>query len=544
MLTSMSSKYNQQTLFVGLFLTGNSATNEERIQQLNPENFKALHKFFIKENLKQMTPSQLQSINRDELYWEVRDEFDNLKDSKGPVSEEPKSSSVSTSPSTSPSSTAPSTTLAPPPPALSSSPPAPTLPPTGTPPTPPSKLASPPLPPPPAQPKQLTNKELEDLLKENKTLTDQNVDNIDFSKIKMDEGKFQLIFGKPDYTDRLTAEQEKRLKNLNSEQLTALIAFFKRDHFNALTPDQIAKINFAELLSATMPDKNKNLFDNIFAKNGSSPLSDQTKNRLKLLHGENLNVLVPYFDRWRAEALDLKQIAEINFKEAMQGATDKEKTSMLNVFFVVSTPGDTSRQMKDRLNDLSPENLNTLAGCFTRNHAFLIDPSQIPNIDFTKLVAGQSNERQKEIFNNFFGVGAEYSLQEDRARFGELHGKDLQTFVPFFERSHIMDVNLEQLQEIDFTKIESREVFSYFFGGGLMEEFSIPLMTRAIANLGAIQNPAHLIHLAKYFLESHWNALYQDQFEILQKEKDKLPPKVQPMIEKYKNKLRGNRNRK
>ncbi len=292
----------------------------------------------------------------------------------------------------------------------------------------------------PALSKPMSNKELNDLLKKEEALTDQNIDHIDFKSIEnMDYYKFKLIFGSNLNFNKTSPEDKehiKRIKSLNKENLNFLLEYFKRGHALALDPEQISQINFKEAIAGKTPQFIKELFEIFF----SLPGSDIIKKFIKALRGENLDVFVEFFKHNHASALDPEQISDIDFAKAIEKGTPEKSEEVFTSFFghAAMFQDDIDRFKKLKVKQL-------FAPFFTVSHFKLLSDNEISSIDFTKVIDA-NKEIGREKFKALFGSLSVMDESQMKLLDAIKDGKSLIHLALYFGDAHWNALNKTQVE--------------------------------------------------------------------------------------------------
>lgn len=332
----------------------------------------------------------------------------------------------------------------------------------------------------------LTNKELEKLLKENSSLTDQNISQVDFSTLEMNADRFHLIFGGKEFSP-LSSNDKERIQSLRGKNLDVLLPFFELFHAGALNKEQIANIDFSAAFGAKKSSEIEPLFKLLFTDPYSqSSIDNADIPRIQKLQGINLDFLLPFFEMKHAKHLTPGQISGINFSKVFDGKKPDEKKGMFEMLF--GSPGSTSaasKKRQERIKSLDEKNLKVLAEFFVRDHIELLKPDKRKGIDKGKL----SKETAEAV------------------------AKD-EEFAKLYEE------NKNNIDNIDFSKIAiSSDQFTSIFGGPQATEFAgsyqldlknLNVHKLTEKNLNALLGffgPAHVIALAS---EQYANINFQE----------------------------------
>ncbi len=385
------------------------------------------------------------------------------------------------------------------------------------------------------QPKTLTSKEqeLEDKLQSGTVLTDESIEGIDFSKMRnMGPEQFELIFGThvpspkveeriknlkgtnlnilvkffreehvkflsseqiseidftkdlfeaffPNRWEPLSSERISHLNKLKEKKLNVLVKFFNQGHAKALKPEQVAEMDFAEVLKGMERLDSWSLFWVFFGGGGDGlPLTEEEKGRLNQLNKKNLNALVEFFGPEHANALHLEKIEEIDFTELLKDISRDRTNSLFERLFGVGgdSQASLSKEQIDRLHHLKGKNLKVLVQFFDRSHVNALTPEQIGEITLTdildalKNIPSEKEVSRDKVFRGFFGTGYQPLSVEEEKRLNDLKAEDILKLVEFFRRGHCRAI--KQVSEIDFGKIfeaaptRKQDIFSNFFGSG------------------------------------------------------------------------------
>jgi len=284
--------------------------------------------------------------------------------------------------------------------------------------------------------------------------------------------------------------------------------------------EMVGHVDFADLVKRGVLDKKG--FESIFGN--SSRITDYDKQRLNGLDQKNLNALQPFFDREHGEVLTPGQTAGINFVEAFK-TEDPRRNAICFIFF-----GGAILFSEEHIKKIKGPNLTVLVPFFYQRQTDVLTPEQIAEIDFEKIVTTKDlNKSPKEIFTNLF---VECKAEQIKDRLKQLKVNQSPALSPFLLPGHIQLLNEKAIGAIDFTKVNwEHETFDCFFNDPHMdggEEIAKE------EQLHTVKNETYLMHLVKYFNQTHWSCLLKEQLDLIQKNEDRLTLAQKKMFENAK----------
>ncbi|MEZ5314908.1 MAG: Ig-like domain-containing protein [Chlamydiales bacterium] len=323
-------------------------------------------------------------------------------------------------------------------------------------------------------------------------LSEDQIIKLDFGKIIMKQEIFNAL-----------PQIERIIQQLNHKQIERLSEVFSIQHWQMLTPEQIAQLDFWKI---TMTQK---IFNALFPIHSSY---GDTKKIIQQFNHEKIERLSEFFSIQHWQMLTLQQTLDLDY--------DKAKITQVKFQTLFSRP---ECPFKSFIEKFKIEKILTIPKYFSIEHWPLLWPEQIlkihnsdQKIEWQYLRSNQIAQLDykqikvtKEIFNTTFNKD-NLNLKE---KIKALTSRNIEILSDFFSIEHWQTLTLQQKLDLDYAKIQvTKEIFTAI----------VPWYQHSQLQMFQKFNHEQIEVLSKFFSMKYWQMLTPEQIVNIHNYNDKM----------------------
>lgn len=271
---------------------------------------------------------------------------------------------------------------------------------------------------------------------------------LDFSKIEMDEGKFQVMVDTIFSTKGNSVFDTKAynlIPKLTSEKIYKLAPFFSKEQWKNVIKSQTLDLDFSKIKM----DKPKfqTMVDELFNTSGTLG-STKAYERIPGLTSENIYILAPYFEKEHWKWVTKTKILTLDFSKIQM---DELKFQiMMDELF--NTSGAAGRNnASERIPELTSEHIYSLAPYFSKEQWEWVTKTKVLKLDFSKIKMDKL--KFQSMVDALFSISGGWNSNASQ-RIQDLTSEQIYSLGPFFSKEQWDYVIRFQIVELDFSKFD------------------------------------------------------------------------------------------